>query len=146
MSSTAKGSPERPLKRAVIGWLRTGADLMALVTTVIDTPPRDAKTAYPYLVMGAPRLTRDGAMQSLHWGFTFELHTWSEANGQREAQAIHDALMARLDRARLAVDGYRLIDLACEFADVFRDEDAENPAVSRYHGVTRWRGQLEQVA
>ncbi len=144
MSSTAIGSPERPLKDATIAWLKADAGLMSRVTAVVDTPPRGERTAYPYVVVDSPRLVRDGAMQALHWSVTFELHTWSEQNGKKETQDIHDVLLARLDRARLTVLGYAVIDLACEFADIFRDEDVENPAVSRYHGVTRWRGLLEQ--
>lgn len=147
MSSVAHGSPERPLKDAVLAWLTSDSGgVMALVTAVVDTPPRQERTDYPYVVVDSPRLLRDGAMQALMWQFSFELHTWSERNGKKETQDIHDALLARLDRAPLSVTGYHLIDLAAEYVDIFRDEDVETPATSRYHGVTRWQGRLEQAA
>ncbi len=130
-------SAERALAAAIRAACLDDATLQALVADrFYDDPPADV--AFPYITIGrmesrpADSSGRDAAEHVV------TLHVWSRYGGRAEALDVIAALRATLHNAPLSVEGYALVLLLAQFADVFRSGDARTT-----HGVLRLRAITE---
>lgn len=92
------------------------------------------KAPMPYIAFG-PLLSRvAGAGVEEH---SITLDVWSRARGQKEAQAVAGAIIARLHDGALTIAGHRLINLELDVIDSRRDSDTETYRASlRFRAVT----------
>lgn len=107
--------------------------------TVYDDVPENA--AYPYIAIGEDTFVPWDTDDSVGTECTITLHVWSTARGKREAKAILGLMYDALHRYNLQVEGYEMLTLEFDFADVILDADG----LTR-HGVARYRTFLESTA
>lgn len=101
-----------------------------------DEPPLDV--VFPYVTLGRVETRAAGASGGEASEHAVTLHVWSRYGGRAEALDVIAALRNALHNAPLALNGWRLIFLFAQFADVFRAGDGRTT-----HGVLRLRALTE---
>lgn len=130
-------SAERALVGAIRAAVLADAGFAALAgTRFYDEPPADV--GFPYVTIGRveSRAVEAEGSAALEQGVT--LHVWSRYGGRAEALDVIGALRAALHNAPLEVEGWRLVFIFAQFADVFRSGDGRTT-----HGVLRLRALTE---
>ena len=105
------GSPVEAFVDGVRAVLVADATLTALVTGVYGHLSEAARVAYPYVVLGRrSRQTDVGTMQRAGSRVGVQIDTWSARKGSHEAEVIGSRIVFLLERARIGVSGYALVD------------------------------------
>lgn len=130
-------SAERALAAALRDAALLDASVAALVSQrIYDEPPPDA--VFPYVTLGRVETRSAEASASAALEHAVTLHVWSRYGGRAEALSIIAALRAALHNAALTLDGFKLVLLLAQFADVFRSGDGRTT-----HGVLRLKAITE---
>ena len=129
------------LQKAVFAAL--GAD--ENIKDIVDDPPRifdtvPRRTAFPYLVIGDDKESDWSTTTDRGSEHQLTIHVYSRAAGHKEARVAADAVVAALDGAALALDGFRLIDLRWLTTDSTRESDGET-----IHAELRFRAVVEVI-
>lgn len=130
-------SAERALAAALRDAALLDASVAALVSErIYDEPPPDA--VFPYVTLGRVETRSAEASASAALEHAVTLHVWSRYGGRAEALSIIAALRTALHNAALTLDGFKLVLLLAQFADVFRSGDGRTT-----HGVLRLKAITE---
>lgn len=109
-------SATRLIQIAVYGVLAADATLLALATGGIHNDVPDGQ-AFPHVLISkateTPWHTMGGASTGLGWKNIIRIHTYSRYQGDTEALAIHDRMVALLNYQTLTVTGYSTV--ICEY-------------------------------
>lgn len=131
------------LQKAVFAALNVTA-ITNLVVGVFDHVPQpiDAgdDTQFPYITIGAGRVSEFDTDDVLGFDARVEVHVWSRARGRKQTKEIQDAIYDTLHRAELTITGYHFISCDHEFAESFVDPDG----LTR-HGVQQFRVLFDEV-
>lgn len=129
------------LQKAIFARLAADASLTAVLgaNKVFDHAPADV--AFPYATFGRTSLfdwstDLDGGSEQI-----FTIHIWSKRQGKRETLRAMDAMRLALDGMPPLSDGFHLVLLRLEDADVRYDE-----AEAVHHGLMRFRALVEATA
>ena len=131
-------SPVVALRAAIRARLLADAGLVQALggAKIFDAPPRE--TASPWIAFGETRLRDWSALDSRGVDATAQIDVWSADPGSRESLDIGERVVALLDDAPLAVQGWRLVRLA------FLTLDARIETGGRYRRVAlRFRALLD---
>jgi hypothetical protein len=99
------------IQTAIYGVLNGDVTLVALVTGVFNDVP--AGQVYPYVQIGSatqrPWHTFGGSSVGIGWNATVTVHIWSRYQGDVEALAILNRVVALLNFQAVAVTGYTTV-------------------------------------
>ena len=132
--------PVVALRKAARDHLLADAALIAALggPRIHDVAPREATA--PWIAFGETRLRDWSTADQRGADLTLQLDVISEQPGSREALALAERVIARLDDAALAPPGWRLVRLAFQTLDVKRE------AQGRYvRAQTKFRALLEAL-
>ena len=135
------GSPTMAVVDAMKSLAEDDVALMARVTGVYGHLSSNARTEYPYVVLGRRTRQNDsGTMQKVGGHVHVQLDVWSDHKGASEAHLILSDLARVFERSDLHVSGYEFVrgSLSCEFEEVFDEPDEDSPDRVLYHGLQRW--------
>jgi len=131
------------LQQAIFNRLNVTA-ITNLVAGIYDHVPQPIDsaddTAFPYIVIGAVRVSEDDTDDVLGFDARAEVHVWSRQRGRKQTKEIQDAIYARLHRADLTITGYHSISCDHEFSESVVDADG----LTR-HGVQQFRILFDEV-
>lgn len=134
---TTAVTPMHPIQRAIYALLTGDTALTAMINGVFDHVPEPK--AHPYVEIGEAIETPRNSHGSFGRETSVTLHTWTNARGFAEGDAIVTRLMQLLDHQPLTIDGQNHIATRYEFGQALRDPDPQ----IRHH-VTRFRIVTEQ--
>lgn len=127
------GSPTWPLQQAMYSRLSGDSELTStLGAAVYDFVPDSA--AFPYVTIGDVTEAPNDTMGRTGRDMTVTVHTWSQAEGNKQVMQIADRVDDLLDRWSPTVTGWAAVQMLHEFFETFRDADG----VTR-HGVSKYR-------
>ncbi len=126
------------IQKAVYAALAGDAVLATKVTGIFDGPP-DGQ-AFPYVTLGEATERPADTFAGRGNEATMTLHIWSQAASFGEALGILAEINRILDRAALAVTGFKTVMCAYEWSETLRDPDG----VTR-HVPVRFRFIVEQI-
>jgi Protein of unknown function (DUF3168) len=147
--TTVTGSPSPAFADALFARLQADSVLAALATSgIFGSLPDNARTQYPYVVVGRTELRPGGAGAMQREGGTVDVFVdvWSSFNGPNEAQAIQSRIRALLLRADVSPVGFALYagSVECKEELCFWEFDTDMPERKLWHGVQQWTGLLEE--
>ena len=104
---------------------------------VYDEPPAlpvgMPDSGFPYTVIGDDTAVAFDTDDTLGKEITVTLHVWSRYNGSKEAKQILGEIYDLLNRTAPTITGYKVVDLLCEFTQVFRRDNGKlRQGVARY--------------
>jgi len=120
------------LQKAIYDKLTASTSLMALVSGVFDHVP--PKQAMPYIMIGDDTAIDWDTDNSTGFEATCTIHVWSDYRGMAQAKNIMGKIYSLMHRQTLAMTGYNVVDVCCEFEEAGVDPDG----LTR-HGVMRFR-------
>lgn len=155
--STVTGSWAGPFADALLRALVADETLLTLLgrgdpalgaNRVTASQKDQRQRGFPRIV-GARREATDqgGALQLEGGQAVLWLDVWSDLNGPHEVHQLQSRVRALLQRRRLTVDGFRLVEgsLTCAEELVFPDFDPDMPQQGLFHGVQKWAADVDEV-
>jgi hypothetical protein len=134
-------SPSTELRSALIAALKANAGVQA---TALGASPRIFNRVpdgarFPYLVISSTWRPFDTTSER-GGEHDVQIHLLGEAEGDKEGEAIFNAVRLFLRDASLSLSTHVLANLEFKFEDVRSDE-----AGKRYFGLQRWRAVTEEI-
>jgi hypothetical protein len=128
------------LQKAIFDALRAETALTGALggARIHDAAPADVP--FPYITFGRTSIydwstaTEDGTEHLV------SLHFWSKGRGKKEALALMEIAGERLRQGGLVLEGYQLVNLTQDYAEVRFDED-----LGLHHGLLRFRAMVEKT-
>lgn len=114
------------LQKAILTRLRSDTNVTSLLNGaknylgVYDYVTED--TAFPYVIVGEPRVDEFGVKTEDVKDYTVTLHIWSNYKGNSEAYKILSALYDNL-KYKLNIEGFKTVRTSCVDNRVFTDID-----------------------
>lgn len=106
--------------------------LSSLSVPVYDDVPESA--TLPYVVIGDDTLVDDNTNDYAGYQATVTIHSWSAYKGRSQIKQIQDEINNLLDRQKLSIVGYNMVNCYQEYSESSLDPDG----ITR-HGVQRYR-------
>lgn len=139
------------VQQAVFTALDASTELAALLAEhvdivgsvgIYDDVPQTADTGdnsrFPYVTIGDDTLADWSTDTSSGAEATVTVHTWTRANGRKQAKDIQGAIYNALHRQELTTPDHTFIGCEFEFAESMMDPDGKTR-----HGVSRFRLTLD---
>jgi hypothetical protein len=123
---------QQATQAALYSALTADAPLMAIVQGVFDGP--DQNQAMPYITLGENTATPDDLIIETGGQLTFTVQFWDKAQSFSRLKQIMDRAVLVLHRKTLMIAGTQAVECVLEFAETFKDSDAETR-----RGVCRFR-------
>lgn len=127
------------IQTAIYEALTGNSTLTSAVNGIFDDTGQDYGS-FPYVTIGEISSTDFSTDDKLGSINNVAIHTWSRADGKREAQIVNGYIYDILNRSDLTVPGYTWVDCLADSANVMRDPDGET-----YHGIITFNITLLEV-
>lgn len=115
--------PVIALRKSALAHLLADATLLAALggAKIFDAPPREAQP--PWIAFGETRLRDWSTADARGADLVLQLDAISDQPGSREALALAERVIARLDDAELTLEGWRLVRLVFLSLDAKREQN-----------------------